>query len=157
MKLGYIYGSKVIGDMNLGTDPYTGDPSNLTVDGDLTVEGDFTFGDAVVDTMILNGRIATGTIAATEIDIDATYTYRELMEIRSNVSDWSSVGTEFDGAYLRVQTSVDSTGMTIRGSEVWLANADGFDITNMLGTFVGIMGKGNSTIALMRGAELSFT
>jgi len=157
MKLGYIYGSKVIGDMNLGTDPYTGDPSNLTIPGDLTVEGDFTFGDAVVDTMILNGRMATGSIAGTEIDIDDTYTYGELIEIRTNVSDWAGVGTEFAGLYLRVQTSVDSTGMTIRGSEVWMANADGFDITNMLGTFVGIMGKGNSTITLMRGAELSFT
>jgi len=157
MKLGYIYGSKVIGNMNLGVDPYTGLDSSLTVPGDLTVEGDFTFGDAVVDTMILNGRMATGSIAGTEIDIDDTYTYGELIEIRTNVSDWAGVGTEFAGLYLRVQTSVDSTGMTIRGSEVWMANADGFDITNMLGTFVGIMGKGNSTITLMRGAELSFT
>lgn len=130
----------------------------LNIWGTPVFAGGLTHGDEVFDTLVMNGRVATGSLAGEELDINATYTYAELIEIRASISDWTGfAGNEFTGLYLRVVASVESAGMTMRGEEVFLSNADGLNITNMLGTFVGIMGKGNSTIALMRGAELVFT
>ena len=157
MKLGYIYGSKVIGDMNLGVDPYTGLDSSLTVPGDLTVEGDFTFGDAVVDTMILNGRTATGSIAGEALDLDATYEYDALSEIRADVSDWSGIGTTFHGEWSRISTS-DPAGTVLYGKFMYVANGAeggvGVDIDYLQGFLFNVMGKGGSTIGMMRGGEI---
>ena len=52
----------------------------LVVTGDFTVEGNFTFGNAALDTLVLNGRLSTGSVAGTTIDLGATYTYGELWE-----------------------------------------------------------------------------
>lgn len=157
MKLGYIYGSKVIGNMNLGTDPYTGLPSSLTIEGDLTVEGDFTFGNAVVDTFVLNGRMATGSIAGVALDIDATYTYEQLIEIMADVSDWTGVGGVFSGEYARISTSLASANV-LYGQEKYVANGPaggvGVDIAYLQGFLYNVMGKGTSTIDMMRGGEL---
>jgi len=158
MKLGYIYGSKVIGDMNLGVDPYTGLDASLTVPGDLTVEGDFTFGDAVVDTMILNGRMATGSIAGATLDIDATYEYDALWEIRADVSDWTGIATGFfHGEWSRISTS-DPAGTVLYGKFMYVANGPeggvGVDIDYLQGFLFNVLGKGGSTIGMMRGGEI---
>jgi len=129
-----------------------GDPNFL---GSPVLAGGFTFGDAVADTLVIKGRVATGTIAGTELDIDSTYLYKQLIEIRVGITDWSGFsGNEFTGRYERYMISADAAGMTLRGSELYLANADTFDLENMLGPLVNLMGKGNSTIALMRGSEI---
>ena len=158
MKLGYIYGSKVIGNMNLGVDPYTGLDSSLTVPGDLIVEGDFTFGNAVVDTMILNGRIATGSIAGATLDIDATYEYDAFSEIRVDVSDWSGfAGVFFHGEWSRISTSVAGANI-LYGKFMYVANGlegeTGVDISYLQGFLFNVMGKGGSTIGMMRGGEI---
>lgn len=116
--------------------------------------GGFAFGDAVADTLVVNGRISTGSLAGTELDIDDTFIYPQLIEIRASVTDWTNVGSAFTGRYERYMVSVDSAGKTLRGSEMYLANADNLDVAYMLGTLVNIMGKGNSAITLMRGAEI---
>lgn len=122
--------------------------------GSPTLAGGFTFGDAVADTLVINGRVATGTIAGTELDIDSTFVYPQLIELRASVSDWTSVGGAFTGRYERYMVAVDSGTKTLRGSEMYLANADNLDVQYMLGTLVNLMGKGNSAITLMRGAEI---
>lgn len=116
--------------------------------------GGLTHGDEVVDTLVANGRIATGSLAGSELDIDATYEYSQLIELRASVSDWTGVGTSFTGRYERYMVAVDSPAGWLRGSELYLANADNFDLLYMLGTMVNLMGKGNSTITLMRGSEI---
>jgi len=133
-----------------GSPTFKGSP-NLAVG---ITQAELTLGDAVTDTLVLNGRVATGSIAGTELYIDDTYVYSQLIEIRASVSDWTNVGSSFTGRYERYMASVDSTGKTLRGSELYLANGDNLDITYMLGTLVNIMGKGNSAITLMRGAEI---
>jgi len=122
--------------------------------GSPVLAGGFTFGDAVADTLVIKGRVATGTIAGTELYIDDTYIYSQLIEIRAGVTDWTNVGSSFTGRYERYMASVDSAGKTLRGSEMYLANGDNLDVAYMLGTLVNLMGKGNSAITLMRGAEI---
>lgn len=160
MKLGYIYGSKVIGNMDLGVDPYTGLAASLTVRGDLTVLGDFTFGNAVVDTLILNGRVATGSVAGSTLDIDDTYEYDALSEIRADVSDWTGTGTSFHGEWSRISTS-DPGGVVLYGKFMYVANGlegeDGVDIDYLQGFLFNVLGKGatpNPTIGMMRGGEI---
>jgi len=112
-------------------------------------------GDAVVDTFVTNGRIATGSIDGAALDIDATYTYDALIELRADVSSWAGIGgTDFYGQYLRVSTSVDSAADNIYAQQIYAANADGIDVGMLESAIFNTMGKGNSTITLMRGAEI---
>jgi len=119
--------------------------------------GGFDLGDAVTDTLVLNGRVATGSIAGAALDIDATFLYEQLMEIKADVSDWTGVGSTFTGMYSRISTSLASAN-TLYGMEVYAANAliDGTGVNiGTLQTFLfNTMGKGGSTITLMRGGEI---
>lgn len=159
MKLGYIYGSKIKGNVDLGVDPYTGLDASLTVPGDLTVTGDFTFGNAVLDTLIVNGRVATGSIAGAALDIDATYTYDAAIEFRADVSSWVGIaGTDFYGMYMRISASVDSAADNLYAEQIYAANGlpgeDGVDMAMLSSAIFNTMGKGTSTITLMRGIEV---
>ncbi|MCK9603005.1 MAG: hypothetical protein M0R66_01290 [Candidatus Omnitrophica bacterium] len=96
----------------------------MVVKGDFTAEGTFTFGDAAVDTLILKGRVATGTAGGSNILVDASYTYGELWEARSRVTSWSGVGNSFTGHYFRTEAGVASSGKGLRTIEAYcVANA----------------------------------
>lgn len=122
--------------------------------GSPVLAGGFTFGDAITDTLTLKGRIATMSVAGAAIDIDSSYTYDALMEIRADVSDWTGVGSAFMGLYMRISASVLSTSKSVRAMEIYGANADGIDVTYLQTFLFNTMGKGNSTITLMRGGEI---
>jgi hypothetical protein len=115
--------------------------------------GGLEHGDEVVDTLVTNGRMATGSLAGSALDIDATYTYNALEEIRADVSDWTGVGGTFIGRYSRISTSVTSVNQ-IYSEQIYAANADGVDVALLQSVIFNTMGKGNSTIDLMRGGEI---
>jgi len=119
--------------------------------------GGLNLGDAVTDTLVLNGRVATGSIAGAALDIDATYLYDALEEIRADVSDWTGVGGSFSGRYLRLSTSVASANQ-IYAEQIYAANGEaggvGVDVGLLESAIFNTMGKGGSTITLMRGIEV---
>jgi hypothetical protein len=80
--------------------------SGIKINSDVSFLASLTFGDAVLDTMILNGRFATSSLAGAALDIGATYAYSELMEIRADVSNWTLVGGSFAGMYMRTSASL---------------------------------------------------
>lgn len=95
---------------------------SLTIAEDLTVEGnisgDFTLGDSIVDSLILKGRITTGTEAGAYLEIDATtYQYTEGQELKYAVVDWADVYTlnSFTGIKLAVEARTESAGGQIKG------------------------------------------
>lgn len=81
---------------------------DITADGNMSINGNFTFGDASVDSFIIKGRMSTMTTAGAAVDIGASYTYGELMEIRADVSNWT-LGGSFTGLYLRTSASLGGT------------------------------------------------
>jgi len=119
--------------------------------------GGLDLGDAITDTLVLNGRIATGSIAGAALDIDATYAHAHLMSIQADVSDWTGVGGTFAGMHSRISTSVASTNV-LYGHEHYVANGPaggvGADISFLQGFIYNVMGKGGSTIGMMRGGEI---
>lgn len=139
--------------LNIWGDPnFQGSPNFL---------GGFELGDAITDTLVLKGRVATGSIAGSTLDIDATYTYGEFMELRMDVSDWTGIpGTtpkNFYGRYMRVSTSVASANW-LYAQQVYAANGlegeAGVDVALLQSFIYNTMGKGGSTITLMRGGEI---
>ncbi len=90
--------------------PYTWD-QDLTFSGavtiaNLTVLGTLTFGDAALDSLILKGRMSTGTAAGSAIDLGTTYTYGEAIELRYTVSNWTGIGSSFKALYLRSEADL---------------------------------------------------
>ena len=67
--------------------------------------GSLDFGSAEMDSILLKGRMSTGTVAGTALDLGASYTYGELIELRAKVSSWTGVGNSFKGYYLRSETT----------------------------------------------------
>lgn len=125
-----------------------GDPE---FQGSPVLAGGFTFGDAVADTLVIKGRMATMTVAGGYVEIPSTYTYIELIELRSKVTDWTGVGSQFQTLYIRNTTDTDATGKTMRAAEFLVANDDNIDVGSMEALCINPMGKGNSAIGLMKG------
>ena len=104
---------------------------NLTVYGSLTftggieIEGDVVFDDKVTvqgGFVLEDGRVATGVIAGSAIDIDATtWQYSEGVELRYTISDWDDVYTltSFRGVYLRAQNDEANGAGSIYGMECY--------------------------------------
>lgn len=122
--------------------------------GGITQEA-FTLGDEVTDTVVINGRLATGSVDSAALDIDATYTHDALVELRADVSSWTGIdGVNFYGMYMRVSTSVESADENLYAQQIYAANADGIAVGMMESAIFNTMGKGNSAIAIMRGIEV---
>ena len=93
----------------------TGD---LVVTGDLTITGDFNMGNAILDTLILSGRVATSTEAGAALTIDGTYAYTEGQEYRYQVTAFS--GSSFAGRYIRAEAATNAaTGKSVYGDIVY--------------------------------------
>lgn len=129
--------------------PYTWDQvitfsSTVTI-ATLTVTGNFTFGDAAIDALIVNGKISTVSAAGSAIDIDATVSDGNGMEMRYTISSWAGLtGNEFNGMYMRPQSDTDNASGVIHGIITFaVANASG--ILSLQGGFTQAYIKGDST------------
>lgn len=130
-----------------GTTTFSND---ATFSGNVTIEGTFTFADAVTDVLILKGRVATDSASGGYLDIDSTYTYNELFEIKADVSDWSNISANYDsqqqfiGVYSRVQSAIDDAQGWLIGVQGW-ATANGAGFSELTGVFGYAYGKGDTT------------
>jgi len=104
---------------------------------------------------LLLGRLSSMTKSGANITLGASYTYGELIELRSSITSWTGIGGSFTMMLMRAEVAVDSTGKGIRALEVDCANVDTFSITTLSTFIFSTMGKGNSTITLMRGGEVA--
>lgn len=104
---------------------------------------------------LLLGRLSSMTKAGASIDLGALYTYGELIELRSNITSWAGIGGSFTMMLMRASIAVDSTSKGIRALEVDCANVDTFSITTLSTFIFSTMGKGHSTITMMRGGEVA--
>jgi hypothetical protein len=131
--------------------------------GTLTVTGSLTFGDASMDTLVLKGRMSTGTAAGSAIDIDATYTYGELFELRSDISSWSGCGDSFNGMYFRTSASLGNASGEIHSMYVYgvsniTSGTDGLSLINPL--YVEMLvkaGTGSKTFTTCKAIEANIS
>jgi len=98
--------------------------TDIETAGTLQVDGSVTLGDAVADNTIINGRIATGSAAGAALTLDDTYTRSSGSYLRYNITDWSNIGTQLDGLYLRAETNVASSGKSLTGLDVYATAND---------------------------------
>jgi len=85
--------------------------------------------------IILTGRLATGTLAGTANDIDATTDqYGEGLELRYNISDWADTYTitAGKGMYLRMETNEANAAGSIYGAEIY-GVTNNVDLGNLWG------------------------
>ena len=131
-------------------DSYTWDITTLILTGSLTIQGNFTFGDAAADSFVLLGRMATGTIAGSFVDIDAsTSTYPEGVELRYRMTDWADVATftEFKGMYLRAENTEANASGDVYGLQVFgVTNA--VQCNQLWGGFFYAYVKGSAAVTI---------
>ncbi len=125
---------------------------SITFDNDVTINGTLTFGDVNLDTFILKGRMATMSLAGAAIDINATYTYSEGIELRHKVTSWTGVGSSFTGEYFRTENqSASSSAKELHSIQVYGADysaqiASGNGLSVFHGLLVDMLIKpGNAT------------
>lgn len=118
--------------------------TNIETAGTLKVDGSTTtLGDAVADSVILNGRIVTGSAAGAALTLDSTYTRSSGSYLRYNVTDWAGIGSQLDGLYLRAETNVASSGKSLTGLDVY-ATANDVTTNNLKGILSYAYLKGTS-------------
>lgn len=122
----------------------------ITVDGDFSIGGNLTFGDAVADTLILKGRLSSGSVAGSALAIGASYTSGEGVELRWTVSSWAGVGNQFQGMFIRAQSDTDNATGALRGAEI-MAVANGCGLSSAEGVFGECYAKGDTTDTLGAG------
>ena len=128
-----------------------------TFAGNLTISGNLTFGNAVIDSLIISGRVSTSTVAGANLELDSTYTYGELVEMRTKVTSWSGIGDSFKGFYFRAENGVAGSGKGLRCIEAYaIANAT-FSIDNLQAGYfeIGMKTSGTQTIANANALEAS--
>ncbi len=133
------------------------DVGNLYVREDCILLGDFTFGSVATDALVLNGRVATTSLAGANIDLGSTYTYSELWEIRTKVTSWAGIGDSFSGYYFRAENGVAGSGKGLRTIEAYcVANAT-FSIDQIECAYfeAAIKASGAQTIARAYAVEAS--
>ena len=130
----------------------------LEVDQSLSL-GSLDFGSVELDTILLNGRFTTSSIAGAALSLGATYTYPELMEMRCTVTSWTGIAGSFKGYYFRAETTSGNASYGIRGMEIFgvanitsgttgLANCDGLYVEQCIkhGAASWTLGGYNSAI-----------
>lgn len=123
---------------------------NITVENDMTIMGNLTFGDASVDSFVIKGRMSSMTAAGANIECGSAYTYGEGMELRWARTVWST-GTSFNGAYFRAENQVASastrgvTGIVSYGVNNTSATST---LNNIFGLYAEALLKGGYSITL---------
>ena len=114
-------------------------------------------GASIEQPLMLDGRVSMGSVAGTAKELDATYTYGQLWEMRAKVTSWTGIGTSLSGWYWRVEAGVASTSQGIKVHEIYaMANAT-FGVSNLQGIYVeaGMKAGGTQTIANCAAIEAS--
>lgn len=163
-----ITGATLTGSLDLS--------GTLDVTGAATFDGSVTIGTVPeTDTLIINSRIATVSVAGAALDINDGYTRGELIEIKANVSDWTNIpmrdaNETFVTGYFRAESSADDATAILVGVEGWgvangvgLAQIEGLrgwayakgDTTDTLGAGYGV--RGEFSMDAGRGNTLTIT
>jgi hypothetical protein len=117
----------------------------VTLSGAVVLSGaSQTMGASMADTLILNGRVSTSSVAGAALAVGASYTRGEAVELRWTVSSYAGTGDQFQGMYLRTQSDIDNASGVLRGMECMsCANASG--ILSLAGGFFEAYVKGDTT------------
>jgi len=107
-----------------------------------------------VNNITLTGRMSTMTAAGSAFSVGASYTRGELIELRADVASFTGVGSQFQLIMARLSNSIIGTAKLLRTMEMICANAAGIDLATMEVAMFNAIGKGTSTITLMRGIEV---
>lgn len=137
---------------------------DVVIDNDLTISGDLSFGDAVVDSFVIKGRVSTSTVAGAALSLTASYTYSEAMELRWNVASWTGTGNSFNGLYTRAACTVGNASGGLQGAQIMGV----FDVTtgttglsDLKAVYAECLVKanttGNKTIASMNSVEANIS
>lgn len=81
--------------------------------------GTLDFGAAELDSILLKGRLSTSTLAGAALSLGTEYTYPELVELRTTVTDWTGIAGSFKGYYFRAETTSGNASYGIRGMEIF--------------------------------------
>lgn len=111
----------------------------LVVQNSITL-GSLDFGSAELDSVILNGRMSTSTVAGAALSIGSDYSYGELIELRATCSKTDN--TQFQGLFIEVRTSAANSS-TLRGCEIKVAQEGA--------VAVGVL-EGGNFVAMTRSA-----
>lgn len=160
-------GQTLVGDFTITGDlTVTGDVAptgDQTITGDLSVTGDVTLNDGILDTVIVNGRIATASRAGAALAIDDTYTVGEGVELKYAISDFAGIPLRdsnevFVGVYSRAESIVDDASAHAVGVEGW-GVANGVGVGQVEGLRGWAYGKGDTTdtIAMAYGVRGEFS
>ena len=127
--------------------------------GDLLIQDNLIFGDVSFGVLAVKGRMATGSVAGSAIDIDANYAYGQGHEFRWTISSWSGSGNTFDGQYIRAQNDVANASGNIRGTQIYgvANNVNTLAVWGIL-AYAYVKGSAAKTVAKMYAiqAELSW-
>ncbi|OHB18483.1 MAG: hypothetical protein A2666_01515 [Parcubacteria group bacterium RIFCSPHIGHO2_01_FULL_47_10b] len=124
----------------------------------LTNNGTTTLGDAVTDVTIQKGRLATSSAAGAALSLGSTYTYGEGNELRYSVTDWTGIGSNFNGMYLRAENGVAGTTKNVRGMEVYgVANNVGTGSVWGLLSYGYVKGTTAKTVGPVYGIQTELT
>ena len=77
----------------------------LDVESSLSL-GSVDFGSVELDSILLNGRFSTSTIAGAALSLGSTYSYGEAIELRYTVTNWTGIGSSFKALYLRSEADL---------------------------------------------------
>lgn len=88
--------------------------------GDLYIQDSLIFGDVSFGVLSVSGRIATASESGTAITVSASYAYGQGLEFRWDLTDWTGVGSSFDGMYLRAEAKTNTAaGKSLRGTQIY--------------------------------------
>lgn len=131
----------------------------IHVSGDVTIDGNLTFGNTATDDLILKGRMSSMTLAGAAISLGATYTYGEGIEMRWSVASWAGIGSSFRGVYYRASNDIAGASNDIYGMELYSV-ANNVNTGNLKGllSYAYIKGASAKTILTAYGShsELSW-
>lgn len=123
---------------------------DVQVKNDLYIENNLVFKDVSFGALDVTGRLSTGSIAGAAIDIDSDYAYGQGWELRWQVTDWTNVGSTFDGMYLRSEASTNSAaGKNIRGTQIYgVCNNVTMTTGSLWGTLTYAYVKGTGAVTI---------
>lgn len=117
--------------------------TNLAVEG-ISLTGDVTFGDSILDTAILKGGLFSGSATGAALTLDATYTKSKLIYSKGSITSWTGIGGNYRQAYLRAESTVDSASAELYGMELY-ATANGCGLGSVQGLLSIAYAKGDTT------------
>ena len=122
----------------------------IHVSGDVTIDGNLTFGNTATDDLILKGRMSSMTLAGAAISLGASYTYSEGIEMLWSVASWTGIGSSFRGVYYRASNDIAGATNDIYGMELYSV-ANDVNTGNLKGLLSYAYVKGASAKTILTG------